>query len=95
MNTIEIFQIFLVAVLLAVSYIIVRSRISQEEKTDVKPVQVAIPTAVFVASILIMNEIKIIGNIVRIVIALSIYFVVFYIVKFILKHMENINIKQK
>jgi len=42
-----------------------------------------------------MNEIKIIGNIVRIVIALSIYFVVFYIVKFILKHMENINIKQK
>ena len=96
MNTIEIFQIFLVAVLLAISYIIVRSKIFQEEKTDVKPIQVAIPTAVFVASILIMNEIKIIENVfVRIVIAISIYFIVFYIIKFTLEYMENINIDQK
>jgi len=68
----------------------------KKKKTDVKPVQVAIPTAMFVASILIMNEIRIVENVfVRTVIALSIYFIVFYIIKFILKYMENINLNQK
>lgn len=85
MNTIEIFQIFLIAVLLLIPFIIVRNKNYCRKDGEIKSIQVTIPTAIFVASILIMDEIKIIENpFMKVLIAICIYFTVFYIIKIIL-----------
>lgn len=82
MNTIEIFQIFLIAVLLLVPFIIVRNKNYCRKDTEIKSIQVTIPTAIFVASILIMDEIKIIENpLMKVITAICIYFIIFYIIK--------------
>ncbi len=97
MSAIEIFQIFLIAVLLLVPFIIVRNKNYCRKDTEIKSIQVTIPTAIFVASILIMNEIKIIENpFMKVIIAMSIYFAVFYIIKtFHQKSVKNVNTDQK
>ena len=98
MNTIEIFQIFLIVVLLLVPFIIVRNKNYCRKDTEIKSIQVTIPTAIFVASILIMDEIKIIENpFIKIIIATSIYFaVILYNKNFYKKYIyKNINTDRK
>ena len=84
-NPMEILQIFLIAALLFIPFVI-RNKSCEKEDTETKPIQVALPTAIFVMSILIMNKIEVIKNpFIKVIVALSVYFVAFYIIKNLIK----------
>ncbi len=78
----EIVQIFLIATLLVIAYTIARRNLKA-----VNPIQVAIPTMVLVTTFFILdNLIK--NFLVKFTITMIVYFVSFYLIKFLLENRE-------
>ena len=87
----ESIQIFLIAILLVMAYVIVKIKDSKNLKSNVKPVQVSIPTIVLIVAFFIINELKLIKNFfVKFVIIMLLYFIAYYLVKFLVEKIWNV-----
>ncbi len=78
-NIIQIFLIFLVAILLVISYIIVRKNLK-----SVNSLQVAIPTIILIITFFELDNI-IKNFLVKFIIVIAIYFISYYLIKYYLE----------